>query len=157
MTRQESCLCAKRSLRFNSDFDGEVVTKIYCPDCVGRAPDEAIVFDLCEPSEYAGTWGVHYNAGELKRLDPAFRDRDDYYLSLLISGVCGPEIARSYGKAGLCRIFGFKGRSPDEAGAGATLGGKEEVIATEEMPGRLPGDVVSGPGESPRRSRSRRK
>ncbi len=156
MNTQETCLCSKRTLTFTSQFNGDVVTRIFCPECVDRAPDDAIVFDLCEPGEFAGTWGVQYNAGELKRLDPAFRDRDDYFLSLLISGVCGPEIARSYGKSGLCRIFGFKGRSRGEAAAESELGGNQEVLAAEEMPSKLPGDVVSGPKESPRRGRPRK-
>jgi len=109
MTHQETCLCAERQLDFRSDFDGDVVTRIFCPRCVDRAPADAVIFDLCEPGQYAGTWAVQYNAGELKRLDPAFRPAEDYFLSLLISGACGPEIARNYKKTGLCRIFGLKG------------------------------------------------
>ncbi len=108
MTHKETCLCKKRTVEFRSDFAGDVVTKIYCPACVDRAPGDAIVFELCEPSEYAGRWAVLYNRSELRRLDPAFRESDDYFLSLLISGTCGPTIAGAYGSAGLCRIFGYK-------------------------------------------------
>lgn len=114
MKHQEKCLCGTRTLTFRSDFPSDVVAKIYCPACVDRAPDEAIIFDLCEPGQFAGTWGIRYGSGELKRLDPHFRDTEDYYLSLLISGTCGPEIARSYGQTGLCRIFGLKRRPDDD-------------------------------------------
>jgi len=146
MTHKETCLCTKRELVFRSEFDGDTVTKIYCPECVDRASDDAIIFDLCEPGEFAGTWGVRYNAAELKRLDPAFRQTDDYFLSLLISGACGPEAARSYKKHGLCRIFGFK-RGPTTAGLESALDGAGPVIAAEEMPAKRAGDVASGPRE----------
>ncbi|MFA6603888.1 MAG: hypothetical protein WCT10_03550 [Patescibacteria group bacterium] len=111
MEHTERCLCGQRELVFTSEFKGDTVTKIYCPDCVNRAPGDAIIFELCESGEFSGIWGVVYNRGELKRLDAAFRDQDEYFLSLLISGTCGPKIARSYGAAGLCRIFGFKSSS----------------------------------------------
>ena len=146
MTHKETCLCTKRELVFRSEFAGDTVTKIYCPECVDRAPGDAIIFDLCEPGEFSGTWGVRYNAAELKRLDPAFRPTDDYFLSLLISGTCGPEAARSYKKHGLCRIFGFKQGSAD-AEIGSTLSGAGQIIAAEEIPTKRPGDVASGPRE----------
>lgn len=117
MHTKETCLCTKRVLDFRSEFDGDVVTKIYCPECVDRAPGDAIIFELCEPGEYSGVWAVLYNKGELKRLDEHYRDSNDYYLSLLISGVCGPSIARDYTKGGLCRIFGFKGSAQPHAQA----------------------------------------
>jgi len=113
LEHQETCLCKKRTLDFTSDFDSDVVTKVFCPECAAQAPEDAIVFELCEPGEFNGTWAVKYNKGELKRLDPAFRDDDDYYLSLLIAGTVGPKIARNYRMGGLCRIFGFKGEGPD--------------------------------------------
>lgn len=109
LEHQETCHCTKRTLEFTSEFESDVVTKVFCPECVKNAPEDAIVFELCEPGEYNGTWAVRYNKGELRRLDPAFRDEDDYYLSLLISGTVGPKIARNYRMGGLCRIFGFKG------------------------------------------------
>ena len=115
MEHNERCFCGKREIAFTSDFEGDTVTKIFCPACIDRAPGDAIVFELCEAGEFNGIWGVVYNRGELKRLDAAFRDSDDYYLSLLISGTCGPKIARSYGQTGLCRIFGFKQGSASAA------------------------------------------
>jgi hypothetical protein len=146
MTHQETCLCAKRQLVFRSEFAGDTVTKIYCPECVDRAPDDAIIFDLCEPGEFAGTWGVQYNVAELKRLDPAFRPADDYFLSLLISGTCGPEAARSFKKHGLCRIFGFK-KGPAAGETGSALNGSDAIVAAEEKPSKRPGDRASGPRE----------
>lgn len=128
----ETCLCKKRTLEFRSDFKSDVVTKIYCPECVERAPDDAIIFELCEPGEYSGAWGVRYNKGELKRLDKkAFRDTDDYYLSLLVSDVCGPVIAGDYKKGGLCRVFGFK-KGPDADREEAGLSEPEKDIAREK-------------------------
>jgi hypothetical protein len=41
-------------------------------------------------------------------LDPHYRDTDDYFVSLLGSGVCGPLLATDYRKGGLCRILGPK-------------------------------------------------
>lgn len=108
MTHQETCLCKKRTLDFSSQFESDTVAALFCPDCVERAPSDALVFELCEPGQFMGLWGVRYNRGELKRLDPWYRDSDDYYLSLLISGTCGPKVAREYKTGGLCRIFGFK-------------------------------------------------
>jgi hypothetical protein len=132
MTHEETCLCTKRHLIFTSDFTGDTVTRIFCPTCVERAPDDAIIFDLCESSEFRGTWGVVYNRSELKRLDDAFRDTDDYYLSLLISGTCGPKIVRDYGKTGLCRVFGFK-RGPSERTNEAALNAAaDKMIAADE-------------------------
>ena len=150
MTFPETCFCTKRQLAFRSDFDGDTVTRIFCPECVDRAPADAIIFDLCEPGKFAGTWAVQYNPAELKRLDPAFRHADDYYLSLLISGACGPEIARSYGQSGLCRIFGFK-KGPGDLEAEADLAGRQEIIAADEKPTKWPGGVASGPKEAPRK------
>lgn len=109
MKHQETCLCAKNTVEFTSEFQGDVVTKLYCPTCVSKAPGSAIIFELCEPGVFQGIWGVDYNKAELARLDTkAYRNEDDYFLSLLISGACGPTIARSYKQGGLCRIFGFK-------------------------------------------------
>lgn len=113
MKLHETCLCTKFTVDFASEFDGDVVTKLYCPTCVSRAPETALVFELCEPGMYQGVWAVDYNRGELKRLDPHFRDTDDYYISLLASNTCGPTIARDYKRGGLCRIFGMK-EGPDE-------------------------------------------
>lgn len=128
----ETCLCKKRTLEFRSDFKSDVVTKIYCPACVERAPDDAIIFELCEPGEYNGTWGVRYNKGELKHLDKkAFRDTDDYYLSLLVSDVCGPVIAGDYKKGGLCRVFGFK-KGPDAEKRRSGLSEAKEDVAQEK-------------------------
>ncbi|MBI4457420.1 hypothetical protein HY633_00465 [Candidatus Uhrbacteria bacterium] len=150
----ETCLCTKRSLEFTSQFAGDVVSSVYCPECVERASDDTIVFELCEPGEFAGVWGVRYNRGELKRLDEAFRDADDYFLSLLISGVCGPAIARDYRRGGLCRILGFI-HGPSEEMAESALNGNQRVIADEEKPTRLPKKTRSGPRESAARSKRR--
>ena len=128
MTHKETCFCTKRTVEFRSDFEGDTVAKIYCPACVERAPGEAIVFELCEPGEYEGVWAVLYNKGELKRLDPHFRDSDEYFLSLLISGTCGPSIARDYKKSGLCRIFGYK-HGPDTRWKESSLPATEEALA----------------------------
>lgn len=106
MLTHQTCLCAKRTIEFTSDFVGEVA-KIYCPTCVSKAPESAISFELCEPGELQGIWAVDYNKSELKRLDPHFRDSEDYYVSLLGSGVCGPKLATDY-RTGLCRIMGSK-------------------------------------------------
>lgn len=150
----ETCQCTKRSLEFSSQFEGDVVSNIYCPECLERAPGDAIVFELCDPGEYAGVWGVRYNRGELKRLDQAWRDSDDYYLSLLISGVCGPTIARDYRRGGLCRILGFI-HGPSEEMAESSLNGNQRLIADEEKPSQLPKKTRSGPRESPARSKRR--
>ena len=137
MNHKETCLCTKRTLEFRSEFESDVVARIYCPACVDRAPGDAVIFDLCEPGEFEGIWGVIYNKGELKRLDPHFRDSDDYYLSLLISGTCGPTIARDYGKGGLCRIFGFK-HGADTARKESALSGPEEALVDKEDLGDVP-------------------
>jgi hypothetical protein len=131
MNHNETCFCAKRTVEFRSDFESDVVAKIYCPACVERAPEEAVIFELCDPGEFAGLWGVVYNKGELKRLDPHYRETDDYFYSLLISGVCGPAIAREYKKTGLCRIFGFK-HGADAQRAESTLNRPQEALAEEE-------------------------
>jgi hypothetical protein len=131
MNNKETCFCGKRTVEFRSEFKGDVVSMLYCPDCVDRAPSDAIIFELCEPGDYAGIWAMLYNKGELKRLDEHFRDNDAYYLSLLISGVCGPSIAREYTKTGLCRIFGFK-HGADAARRESTLNAAEEAVAEDE-------------------------
>ena len=131
LEHQETCQCKKRTVAFTSEFESDVVTKIYCPECVRKAPGDAIVFELCEPGEYNGTWAVSYNKGELKRLDPHFRDDDDYFLSLLIAGTVGPKIARSYRMGGLCRIFGFKNGGPGGEKRERELGDKDHDAAHE--------------------------
>jgi hypothetical protein len=159
MKHQETCLCAKHTLEFTSEFQGDVVTKIYCPHCVDRAPDDAIVFELCEPGELAGVWGVLYNRGELERLDRAFRDADDYYLSLLISGVCGPSVIKTHyrGGGGICRIFGFKSQGPDRTASESSLSGHQHAIADDEAGTRWPGDVYAGPKEGAGKGKRHRK
>ena len=127
----EKCKCTKHELEFTSEFDKDVVTKIFCPECIVDSPGEAIVFELCEPGKYNGMWAVLYNKAELKSLDPAYRDEDDYFLSLLISGTVGPKIARNYRMGGLCRIFGFKGRSPDVQTREITLTGEGQDISSD--------------------------
>ena len=128
----EKCKCTKQELEFTSEFDRDVVTKIFCPACVIDAPDNAIIFELCEPGKYNGTWGVLYNKAELKNADSAFRDDDDYYLSLMISGTVGPKIARDFRMGGLCRIFGFKGSGPTRHSSETPLTGKGQDLATKE-------------------------
>lgn len=125
----ERCKCTKHELEFTSEFDKDVVTKVFCPDCVADAPDEAIIFELCEPGEFNGMWGVLYNKAELKDIDSAYRDADDYFLSLLISGTVGPKIARNYRMGGLCRIFGYKGRGPDVQAKEIPLTGKGQDLS----------------------------
>ncbi|KPJ85347.1 hypothetical protein AMJ57_03400 [Parcubacteria bacterium SG8_24] len=149
MTHNETCYCKKRELVFRSDFGVDTVTQLYCPDCVDRSPEDAIIFEMCEPNEYHGVWGVLYNRTMLKELDDHFRDNDDYYLSLLISGTVGPEIARKYGEAGLCRIIGFK-YGPDRSWSEAAIFGTDQKLADEGQPTDWPGDVVAGPKEARR-------
>lgn len=131
MTHKETCNCARRSLDFASAFDGDTVTRLYCPDCVNQAPPDAVVFELCDDPKRAGIWAVAYNAGELKRLDPGFRDSDDYYLSLLIAGTCGPKAVSMSAKTALCRVLGMK-RGPDMALMESTLSGKEAAWLERE-------------------------
>jgi len=78
MIHEETCLCTRRTLRFASTFGTDVVTQLYCPKCIDRAAEDAIIFEMCEPSMYAGHWGILYNAGELKRLDAHFIASEDY-------------------------------------------------------------------------------
>lgn len=118
-------------LDFRSDFGENVVTALYCPKCTDRAPGNALIFDLCEPGEVAGTWAVEYNPGMLKHLDTNFHDDDGYYLSLLISGMCAPEVIRThYRGGGVCRIVGFK-HGPDVSREESTLSSKEHQLAEE--------------------------
>lgn len=158
MRHVETCHCTKRTLEFSSEFEGDVVTKIWCPDCITSAPDDAIVFELCEPGEYAGVWGLKYNAGELKRLDPrAFRDTDDYYLSLLISGTVGPIVVKThYRSGGYCRILGFN-HGPSTAAAELMLAGKDRALADQELPAKGPPVMGAGKKRPKRRGAKRRK
>lgn len=127
----ERCKCTKHELEFTSEFDRDVVTKVFCPECVIDAPDDAIIFELCEPGEFNGMWGVLYNKAELKDIDSAYRDADDYFLSLLISGTVGPKIARNYQMGGLCRIFGYKGRGPDVQAREIPLTGTGQDLSSD--------------------------
>lgn len=139
MKHFETCYCTKQTLEFKSEFEGDTVTKIYCPTCSSRAPGNAVMFQLCEPGEYFGMWGVEYNKAELEKFDNHFRDTDDYYTSLLISGVCGPVIANDYTTGGLCRIFGMK-HGPDMANAEKDLPQFEEDIAHDKPKPKKRGD-----------------
>lgn len=131
MIHKETCLCNSKTVRFQSSFGADVVTQLYCPRCVDRASGDTIVFEMCEPSLYRGHWGIRYNDVELRRLDPAFRDSEDYYLSLLISGQACPEMAVHYGEGGLCRIVGFK-YGPGEERHAAGLTGEDARMHFEE-------------------------
>ena len=110
MHHKETCFCKTHTLDFHSDFGADVVDGLYCPKCSDRAPKDAVMFELCEPGELAGIWGVRYNTAELTRLDPHFSDSENYFLGLLIGFKAAPDVVRSYYRdGGLCRVIGVKG------------------------------------------------
>lgn len=108
-TIAKSCHCRKRLLECTTDFGRGAISEVFCPDCMEKATADAIAFELTEPGEFQGLWAIRYDKRELREKDEHFRDAAEYFMSLLISGVCGPTAARHYSRAGLSRILGVVG------------------------------------------------
>ncbi len=84
----KKCFCKKSEEEFSSnrELEESSVTQFFCPDCSNRAPETAILFEVEDVPGKLGVYGVIWNKAELKRMDPEFRDEEDYYEDLLLSG-----------------------------------------------------------------------
>lgn len=125
----KKCFCKKTQEEFSSNRDlGEsAVTQFFCPDCSGRAPDNAILFAVEDVPGKLGVYGVTWNPAELKRMDPEFRDEDDYYEDLLVSGAVTLKCLADEEKTPV--IWGKKSEDDVlDAIGGKMLGGEEDDV-----------------------------
>lgn len=143
-TFTKKCFCKKVEEKFSSSqgFGESSVTQFFCPDCSNRAPDEATLFEVEDVPGKLGVYGVDWNQAEMKKIDPEFRDDDDYYEELLTGGGLTLECLAKEEKIPV--IWGRK-REDDLAEA---LGGRDYLLTEDEMPTKLPKKTRSGPEES---------
>lgn len=141
---KKKCFCKKREENFSSnrDLNETVVTQFFCPDCSNRAPDEAVLFEVEDVPGKLGVYGIDWNESELRRLDPNFSDDLDYYEDLITSG--GLTLACLAKDEKTPVFWGWK-REDDLTEA---LGGRDYLLAKDEMPTKLPKKTRSGPDES---------
>lgn len=88
MDFKKKCFCKKTEEEFSSNrgLEESSITQFFCPDCSNRAPDEAMLFEVEDVPGKLGVYGAVWNKAELKRMDPDFRDEEDYYEDLVMDG-----------------------------------------------------------------------
>lgn len=76
-----TCFCRKTNLKFRSlaNYSAEIITRLYCPKCVDRAPEEALLIRVFKTPKNDGLYALDWNQGVLKYLDPKFRDQESWY------------------------------------------------------------------------------
>ena len=124
----KKCFCKKTEEKFvsNLELGGSSVTQFFCPDCSNRASDDAMLFEVEDVPGHLGVYAVTWNGAELKRMDSNFRDEEDYYEDLLISGAVTLKCLADEEKIPV--IWGKK--SEDEVLD--ALGGKSYLLGDED-------------------------
>lgn len=144
MSFSKKCFCKKTEEKFSSNRElGEtVVTQFFCPDCAGRAPGEAVLFEIEDVPGKLGVYGIDWNEAELRRFDSDFSNDLGYYEDLILSGGLTLECLAKEEKTPV--FWGWK-REDDLTEA---LGGRDYLLAEDEVPTKLPKKTRSGPDES---------
>lgn len=76
-----TCFCKKTDIKFYSpaNYGGDIIARVYCPLCSDRAPEEALMIRVDGVPRHNGLYGIDWNQGTLKYLDPSFKDLEDWY------------------------------------------------------------------------------
>lgn len=141
MTFTKKCFCAGKEVSFDAHFGFDTsVDAVFCPECVDRAPNEAFIVQVSDPTEMVGFYAVNPNQAVLEEVDATFEDTSWYYermWGLRKLALTGAKSAF----AGMVR--------PSEMDT-SSLSGPDAIIMEEEMPTHLPKKIQAGPSESPR-------
>lgn len=145
----KDCFCKKESVNFSCrpEFNENAITNLYCPECSEQASNGALLVKITAIPGMIGIWGIDFNKEVLKKIDPDFKDDEDY-LENVFEKKCSFEKIPKRTSQAFYEILGIKSNLKHHKGEDTLSGPDRKMIQKGGKPTKLPKDVRSGPEES---------
>lgn len=142
------CHCTDHRITFrvDQDLDHNIVTELYCPDCLDEAPEDTVIIEMTGIDQLVGLWGVTFNRYVLEALDKNYDDSDQYLADLFNQERINFDLVPP-GNKNFYKIISVKKGHP---GGKALSGPDRQMMKHGPKPSKLPKDKLTRPNESPR-------